>query len=44
MARTPKKDEKLIEEYENNEIVNKTNIKPTGTNTATAKDSDKKFQ
>lgn len=44
MARTPKKDEKIIEEYETGAVVNKTDIKPTGTNTATAKDSDKKIQ
>lgn len=42
MARTPKKDDTLIEEYQKNPTLDKTAQKPTGTNLSTAKDADKK--
>lgn len=44
MARTPKKDEDIIQEYEQNPMLDKTSQKPTGTTISTAKDADKKVQ
>jgi hypothetical protein len=43
MARTPKKDTEILEQYEKNPALDKTAQKPTGTNLSTAKDADKKL-
>jgi len=43
MARTPKKDDSLIQEYQANPSLNKEATKPTGKNISTAKDADKKI-